>query len=188
MRSRMVRQKTARKPAQWTAREREGGQTRLSGWTLIELSIVLFIVTLLSALAIPSYREQIARGHRLAAADTLQAMALMAESISAHGAARSTTHSATHRYGKLADRFVPSHGRAIYHVTMMPGQQRIDAVLMEGYVLRATPLPTGARAADACGTFVMDATGARLNQHVGGQWIADAESCWRGGRAPARKH
>lgn len=150
------------------------------GWTLIELSIVLFVITLLSAVAVPSYREQVARGHRLAAVDALQAMALMAESASAQRVAKPSLS----RYSKLADRFVPAHGIPIYRVSMLPGDQRIGGVTMQGYVLQATPLSAGPRANDACGAFVQDATGARLNQHAGGQWLSDAQSCWRSGRAP----
>jgi len=157
-----------------------GGRNRAWGWTLIELSIVLFVIALLSAFAVPSYREQVARGHRLAAVDTLQAMALMAESVCVHDVAKR----AVGRYTKLADRFVPPHGAPMYRVTMVPGAHRIGGVVMQGYVLQATPLRTGPRANDACGTFVLDATGARLNQHAGGKWLSDAESCWRGGRAP----
>ena len=158
----------------------------MSGWTLIELSIVLFIITLLSAFAIPSYREHIARGHRWAAVDALQTMALMAESASAGASAHDAAGPATGRYGKLADRFVPPHGMPIYRVTMLPGSHRIGAIAMHGYVLQAVPIPTGSQAGDACGTFVLDASGVRMNRHVSGQWIPDAASCWRGGRAPAR--
>jgi len=155
---------------------------RQRGWTLIELSIVLFVITLLSAFAIPSYREQVARGHRLAVVDTLQALALMAESA----AADDVTKRSVGRYSKLADRFVPPHGAPVYRVTMLPGAHRIGGVALQGYVLQAAPLPERPRANDACGTFVMDATGMQLNRHPGGQWLSNAESCWRSGRAPWR--
>ena len=42
-------------------------QTRLTGFSLIELLMAVAIVGILAAIAFPSYQEQIRRGHRAAA-------------------------------------------------------------------------------------------------------------------------
>ena len=161
------------------------------GWTLIELSIALFIITLLSGFAIPSYREHIARGHRVAAVDALQAMVLAVEFATLVDQVGSR-NADTDTLPAFADRLVPPYGRPVYRISLLAGSLAAADVSVKGYVVRASPVPQGPQAHDACGTFSVDATGARSNHHANGQLIGqliqNAESCWRGGRAPSRPH
>jgi type IV pilus assembly protein PilE len=49
-----------------------------------------------------------------------------------------------------------------------------------GYALVADPVEAGPMRGDACGAFVLDATGARSNHAAGGGALAGAtQMCWR---------
>lgn len=134
---------------------------RHRGFTLIELMIVVAVVAILGAIAVPSYNEYIRRAHRAdARAGLLQAQQWMERAATATGvyptgalpAALSWTGDASKRYTiGLSAGNTPS-----------------------AYTLVATR--RGSQAGDRCGDFTLTHTGVRdaLNLAAG----TSAAECW----------
>ena len=133
---------------------------RIRGFTLIELMIVVAVVAILSAIAVPRYTEFVQRGRRADARSALQQAALWME----------RAQTATGSY-PLTAAFPPSLS------TVPTNAYTITLTSIGGmsYTLRASP--TGAQAADGCGSFTLTGTGARNVVGNTGTW--DAAQCWQ---------
>ncbi len=70
----------------------------------------------------------------------------------------------------------PPGGTAVYSVAVLP-----ESPTNGGYAIEAAPVAPGAMQDDACGAFVIDATGLRWNHPPGSTTPLDAvqsASCW----------
>lgn len=137
-------------------------QQRHQGFTLIEIMVVVAIVGLLGALALPSYNEYLRRGHRTQArADLLQAQQWLERAATAAGTYPTALPAELTGAGNSAKR---------YTIGFAPGNTNA------AYTLTATP--RGAQAADRCGTYTLGHAGLRgANGKTAGQAGYDAD-CW----------
>jgi len=126
---------------------------KAKGFTLIELMIVVAVVALLAAVAIPAYSKQIRKGRRADARQALGALVLKQE--------KWRTDHAT--YGTLAD--LGGSSATYYTVTLAAGSNTAT-----GYTFNAAPI--GDQAKDPCGTLGISMTSGNLSKSP------TTEGCW----------
>lgn len=128
-----------------------------SGFTLIELMIVVAIVGILSAVAYPSYTEYVRKGHRAEArAGLLQAAQWMERAATATG---------------VYPDDIPTSLQSV------PGGRYTISAESDGATFKLTADPEGTQTGDKCGKYTLTHTGARDNTDMSAG-ITSAE-CWR---------
>jgi type IV pilus assembly protein PilE len=132
---------------------------RARGFTLIEIIIALVVVTLLMVVALPAYRDQIAKSRRADAKTSLMTLAQLMERWYTE---RGSYAGATVGSSGIA----PSASSQGFYTLSITAQ---DAA---GFTIRATP--TGAQSGDACGSFTYTQAGTR--GVTGG--TKTAAQCW----------
>jgi type IV pilus assembly protein PilE len=121
--------------------------TARSGFTLIELMIVVAIVAVLAAIAYPSYQEQVARSRRADAKTVVMENAQFME--------RFYTQNGTYLNATLPILEAPKDaGQKFYDLAFAVGQPTAIS-----FTVVATP--KGAMAGDACGAFTFDQRGTK---------------------------
>ncbi len=148
------------------------------GFTLIELMIVVAVVAILASIALPSYRESIAKGRRAEArAILLEAGQWMERHYSENF--RYDTNTAGTAVADLLPanlRQSPRDGGGVYTIA-------VSAVTARSYSMTATPVAGGPMASDRCGGFQITNTGVRSNPGFSTSSFSSAEAaaatCWR---------
>lgn len=143
------------------------------GFSLIELMIAVAIVGVLAAIAIPSYRDYVARAKRADATLALAGLAQAMERYNANngtycGASTLTVNDCTIGAPGNFARTVPTDGGTAYY------NLRITVLAANNYVLEAQR--TGSMASDKCGTLQLSAAGVQSITLNTGTTVSD---CWR---------
>lgn len=119
------------------------------GFTLIEVMIVVAIVAILSAIALPSYKEYIRRGHRAEArAALLQAAQWLERAATATGTYPLTASFPTSLTSLQSGRY-----------TVAVASPPASAASGAAFTLTATP--AGAQVGDKCGSYTLTHSGIR---------------------------
>ena len=118
------------------------------GFTLIELMIAVAIVAIIAAIALPSYRESVAKSRRADAKDSLLEAAQWME--------RRYTLNRTYILPNGTSLPAPRVGSSSTYYTMSLGTGT-DATTADTFLLRMTP--QGNMANDRCGTFTVTQNG-----------------------------
>jgi len=132
------------------SRHRAGPKRRLhhaEGFTLIEVMIVVVVVGILTAVAIPSYREYVLRSHRSSA----QAFMSTVANRQAQYLLDARGYAASHGALGLT---VPSDIATRYNFATV-----VSAGPPPGYTFTATPI--GSQAPDRCGQLSIDNAGSK---------------------------
>lgn len=124
------------------------------GFTLIELMIVVAIIAIISAIALPSYFESVARSRRADAQSTLQESAQWLERYYSQNNNYTGSGTALFNSGYQYSPKGSTSGNAQYVLTIVANAQ--------DYTLMATP--TNGMSSDPCGVFVLNSVGQKTQQ------------------------
>jgi type IV pilus assembly protein PilE len=141
--------------------------SRRSGFSVIEVMIVVAIIGILAAIAYPSYAEHVRRGQRAEARTALLEAAQYMQRFYAANDSYSTTRSNEDVKLPASLAKVPSSGTVRYSIALA------DDLSRTSFTLQA--VPEGAMAGDKCGTFTLTSTGIRNVASAS----APVAECWR---------
>lgn len=142
--------------------------TRAGGFTLVELMIVLVVIAILTATAVPAYQDHVRRARRADAQATLvKAAQFMERNYTEAGRYDQTSGGAAIALPDGLSRSPESSGTAQFYAISLQGMSA------NAYTLEARPV--GGMTGDACGTLTLD--------HRGTEGVSDASrtaaECWR---------
>lgn len=129
-----------------------------SGFTLIELMIVVAVVAILASIALPAYNDSIRKGRRgQAKADLVELAQLMERHYTVHGRYDANRDGAAYA---LPFSSSPRTGTAFYTLAANPARTSTT------FTLTAVPVAGSGQASDTCGTLSIDQAGSRKSNGV----------------------
>lgn len=149
--------------------------TKTRGFTLIELMIAVAVVGIVSAIAYPSYREQIQKSRR---SEAKSALLENAQFLERNYTANNCYHRTDGNCADGVDIDLPvtavrdSNGEARYTIRFVDGQATRNSFLLEA-------VPGGTMSGDACGTFTLNHLGVKNVKDKPDGSTKTAEECWQ---------
>ena len=136
------------------------------GMTLIELMIVVAVVALLGAVALPAYQSSVRKAHR---ADAKTALTTAAQQLERFYTENNRYDTATVGSDRT-DTISPTTENQYYTLAL-----GVISGTRNAYILTATP--QGAQASDSCGSFTLNQDGGRGVVPPAGSTLTVAD-CW----------
>ena len=136
------------------------------GFTLVELIVVIAIIGILTAIALPSYTEYVRRGHRAEARTQLLESAQFMQRFYSANDRYDMDRSGAEVALPVGLQSAPASGTARYTFSL-------NAISTTGYTLQAVPV--GSMSGDKCGTFTLNSVGRRDLLSA----TETLENCWR---------
>lgn len=126
------------------------------GFTMAELLIVIAIIGVLAAIAVPSYQAHVQKASRTAAMGDLEAVAA--------AMARYRSQNFTYADAELGD------GGIFRNVSPQGGGKYTLALVSDANTFTVTATPVNSQATDDCGTLSLDEEGTRTASGTGDCW------------------
>ncbi|MGH8460242.1 MAG: type IV pilin protein [Stenotrophobium sp.] len=154
--------------------DRQRPRKTQTGFTLIELMVAVVVAGILASIAIPSYRESVARANRAQAQAALLGLAqAMERYFTRYNSYQVADPDSVNDDGTPAiyPANVPGSGAPFYRLSVKISADGSD------YSIQAVPVSGGAQAGDKCGSFTYDAGGAQGIS--GGRTGIAVDDCWK---------
>lgn len=141
----------------------------VTGFTFVELMIVVAIIAILTAIALPSYQQHVLKSHRVDAKNALLDLAAREERYFANNNKYSNTPADLGYNGAFPMSIVSSSAGTSYY--------KINVTNANATGFNANATPTGSQVNDTtCYTYTIDQLGSQGNSDSGGAALTN--DCW----------